>query len=123
MTLLNKVLFTSALALPSLLPAASAGPMLQVYVPFAFMVGTQQFTAGNYRVQQTDNGVVFVQGEGKAAAALTVPSDLKSTAATGLRFSGAEQHQLTSVQVQGESARTLATATDETRRVTLTSSR
>ncbi len=52
-------------------------PDLQVHVPFAFMVGTQQFAAGDYRVQQADSGVLFVQGEGKAVAAITLPADLK----------------------------------------------
>lgn len=122
MKLFNKVLLTSAFALPSFLSASSLGPVLQVHVPFAFMVGTQQFAAGDYRVQQTDSGVLFVQGEGKAVAAITLPADLKPGTSSSLRFSSADQHYLTGVQMQGESSRSLLTP-EEQRKLTLTSSR
>ncbi len=124
MKFVSKVLSLSALALPSFLSAASNGQMLQVHVPFSFMVGAQQFAAGDYRVQQTDNGVLFVQGEGKAVAAITVPADLKAGSSSSLRFTNAEQHSyLTGVQVQGESARALVLPVQDQRKVTLTSAR
>lgn len=124
MKFLNKVVCLSALGVPSLLSAASNGPSLQVHVPFSFMVGAQEFAAGDYRVSQTENGVIYVQGEGKAAATLSTPADLKTGTPSSLRFTNAEQHSyLTGVQVQGESARAIVLGTDDQRRLTLTSSR
>lgn len=124
MKLFNSMLLMSALALPSFVSAASYSQTLQVHVPFSFMVGAQQFAAGDYRVNQADNGVIYVQGEGKAAAAISFPAETKAGALSSLRFTTTQQHEyLTGVQVQGESSRSLVLPTDDQRKVTLTSSR
>ena len=123
MKLINQVLLTSALALPSLVSAASSTQTLQVHVPFSFMVGAQQFAAGDYRIQQTDNGVIFVQGEGKAVAALSNPAEFKPGTTSSLRFTSADQHYLTGVQVQGESSRSIPVPPEDQRKLTLTSTR
>ncbi len=121
MKLFKQVLFASAFALPSLLSAASSGQVLHVHVPFSFMVGAQQFTAGDYRIQENDNGVIYVQGEGKSVAAISSPADLKSGTPSSLHFTNAEQHYLTGVQVQGEASRSIPVPASGQRKLTLTS--
>ena len=118
MKLINQVLLTSALALPSLVSAASSTQTLQVHVPFSIM-----FAAGDYRIQQTDNGVIIVQGEGKAVAALSNPAEFKPGTTSSLRFTSADQHYLTGVQVQGESSRSIPVPSEDQRKLSLTSTR
>lgn len=124
MKLFHKVLFTSALVVPGLVNAASTSRMLQVHVPFAFMVGSQAFGAGDYRVQQTENGVIYVQGQGKAAVAISSPSEGKLANSSTLRFTSSQQHEyLVGVQAEGEPPRAIAMPVIEQQRVLLTSSR
>ncbi len=124
MKLFRKLLSVSALILPGLANAASTSHMLQVHVPFAFMVGSQEFGAGDYRVQQAENGIVYVQGEGKGAAALSAPSEGKLGTASSLRFTSSQQHEyLVGVQTEGEPSRAIAIPASEQRRVLLISGR
>jgi hypothetical protein len=111
MKFLRKLCALGALALPSIVSAASPNQTLHVHVPFAFIVAGQEFAAGDYQVVQADNGVVLVQGNGKAAAAISTPSGLlRPGAPSGLRFSPSGQRQyLVGVQIQGESSRSIPT--------------
>ena len=124
MKLFHKLLVTSALILPGLVNAASTSRMLQVHVPFAFMVGSQAFGAGNYRIQQTESGVIYVQGEGKSAVAISSPSEGKLGSSSTLRFISSQQHEyLVGVQAEGAPSRAIAMPVIEQQRMLLTSSR
>ncbi len=124
MKLFGKLLSISALVIPGLANAASMSRILQVHVPFAFMVGSQQFGAGNYRIQQTENGVIYVQGEGRSALVISSPGEAKLGTASTLRFTSSQQHEyLVGVQTQGEAPRSLPIPVSEQRRVLLTPTR
>ena len=107
MKLFETLLAASALALPSSVSAASTANTLSVHVPFAFVMAGQQFEAGDYQVHQSDNGVICVQGSGKAAMAISVPvSTAQPGAPSSLRFSrDAEQEHLVGVQLEGAEVR------------------
>ena len=110
-----------ALGLPTFLWAASTGQTLLVHVPFAFMLAGQQFAPGEYRVQESDNGIVLVQGNGKAAATLSIPTGAtKPGAAPGLRFVSSEEKEYL-VGIQGEAARTLTIPPQLDRKLILSS--
>jgi hypothetical protein len=89
--------------------AASAGAAetrdtLRVHVPFAFVVAGQEFAPGDYIVNETDSGVVSVQGRGKAAMVLTYPS-VPHYGVAGLRFTkSGEKLYLVGVQSQTTSS-------------------
>ena len=123
MKFFNKLLISSVVAIPSFASASSLGPVMQVHVPFSFTVGAQQFTAGDYRIQENENGVIYVQGQGKAAATLSSPADVKSGPSSSLYFTSAEQHYLTRVQVLGESSRSIPSPAQNQRKLTLSSAR
>ena len=98
----------AVLALSGAAFSASAGERLHVNVPFSFVVAGQEFSAGQYRVDQTDTGVIIVQGEGRAAAVLSVPADFKAGQTTGLKFTSSESRQyLSGLQVEGEVSRAI----------------
>ena len=124
MKLFATLLAASALAVPSSVLAASPANTLSVHVPFAFVMAGQQFDAGDYRVHQSDNGVICVQGEGKAAMAISVPSSTaKPGAPSSLQFSkDDEQEHLVGVQWEGAEIRMISKHSPE-RRLTLTSAR
>ena len=111
------------LALPSLVSASSSSQTLQVHVPFSFMMAGQEFNPGDYRVQQNDNGIVFVRGNGKAAMALSSPCSLgKPGAPSSLQFTGDQQREyLVGVHVEGEPSRAIPVRFEEGRRLTFTS--
>ena len=98
-----------ALAIAGAALPASASESLRVKVPFAFVLAGQEFSAGQYRVSQNDNGLVIVQGEGRAAAVLTVPADdAKRPEPSALRFTTNDSREyLVGVQVEGERGRTI----------------
>jgi hypothetical protein len=110
-------------AVPALLSAASGYDSLYVHVPFQFVAGGQSFSPGDYRVSRADNGVIFIQGNGKAAAAISVPGALaKPGAPAGLKFSkNGEREHLVGVQVEGEATRTIVPRTEEAKKVVLSS--
>jgi len=115
MNTFRRLALLGAIAVPHFLFAASSGQTLRVRIPFPFLVAGHEFAAGDYQVQQADNGVVMIQGNSKAIATLSVPGGLpKSGVPSGLQFSSDGQHQvLVGVQVEGESARNLPMHSEE----------
>lgn len=104
--------------------AVSAGEprdVMRVHVPFAFVVAGQEFAPGDYTVQQSDGGIVWVQGGGKAAIALSYPASHASAGSvSGLRFTKAGQKEyLVGVQYQ-ELTRAIPIPTSEQRKLILT---
>ena len=123
---LFKTIYTfGVLAIPSALSAASPSQSLQVHVPFSFVMAGQEFNPGNYRVQQNDNGIVFVQGNGKAAMALSTPGSFgKPGAPSSLQFtSDQEREYLTGIHVEGEPSRAIPARLEASRKLTFTSTR
>jgi hypothetical protein len=102
------VTIASALMISGAAFSASAGERLRVNVPFSFTVGNTQFAAGDYRIEQSDNGILTVQGAKSSAMVLTTPSDVAKLGTTGLYFTNSNSHAyLTSVRVEGSPARSL----------------
>ena len=125
MKLLRAICALSGLTLPSLALAASSGQALQVHVPFSFVLAGEEFAPGDYRVQQTDDGLIFVQGHGKAAMALSVPCSLgKPGTPSSLEFTSNQQREyLVGVNVKGEPSRAIPVHFDEMHKVTFASAR
>ncbi len=81
---------------------------MHVNVPFAFVVGTEQFAPGAYDVHQTSSGIVTVQGRGKAAAVLSTPLDRNAAEASALRFVNSESRRyLSAISMEGEGTRSV----------------
>ncbi len=102
MKILKALGVMSALALSTLPPAAAAGELF-VRVPFSFHAAGRRFPAGDYRVADNGNGVIYLQGGGKAIITLSIPSDeAKSGAVPALRFTtdGPDEY-LSGVQTDG----------------------
>jgi len=123
MKLFQALLVIGSAAFPALLPAASPYDSLYVHVPFEFVAAGQSFSPGDYRIQRADSGLILIQGNGKAAATISVPGSLaKPGTATGLTFSSDGQREhLVSIQVEGETTRSILSDTENTRKVALTS--
>jgi hypothetical protein len=121
MKLFQTLFVVGCAAMPALLSAASTYDSIYVHVPFAFVAAGQSFSAGDYRVQRSDSGLILIQGNGKAAATISVPGSLaKPGAATSLQFSSdGERQHLVGVQVEGEATRTLVSHPADTRKVVL----
>ena len=97
------------LALASIATAATTSHYLRVSVPFAFMVAGRHFDAGNYEVKESDNGVVLLQGAGKAASVLTIPdrpAGLVDTTALRFTTTGAGQ-ELVGIELEGADSRAI----------------
>lgn len=110
MKMFKTMLMFSALAVTSLVPAFAQNASMRVDVPFAFLVGTQKFAAGEYDVQsEMTNGVVFLQGEGHGVAVVTSPYSVSdSEGKPSLIFVNTEDGpRLIRVQLLGEPARSL----------------
>ena len=124
MKLFQTLFAASVLAVPSAVLAASSTSALSVHVPFAFVMSGQQFEPGDYRVEQSDSGVICVRGSGKAVMAISVPSSMtKPGAPSALQFESMEAHEhLVGVQVEGAELRLIPHDPLE-RKLTLTSSR
>jgi hypothetical protein len=101
--------------------SASAGQRLHVNVPFSFVLAGQEFAPGQYRIDQSDNGLITVQGEGRAAVVLSVPSDSKKTTdISGLSFTSSQDREyLVGVHVEGERARAIPVTAE--RKLSITS--
>jgi hypothetical protein len=125
MKLFRTICTLGGLALPSLALAASSSQALQVHVPFSFMLAGEEFAPGDYRIQEAGNGLIFVQGSGKAVMALSVPCGLgKLGTPSSLQFTSNQQREyLVGVNVEGEPSRAIPVHFDEVRKVTFTSSR
>ena len=109
------------LGLPTFFSAAAAGQTLLVHVPFTFMLAGQQFAPGDYRVEESDNGIVLVRGGGKAAATLSFPSGTaKPGTVPGLKFVSSENKEYL-VGVGGEMERTLTVFPHLDRKLTISS--
>ena len=123
MKLFQALFVVGSAALPALLPAASPYDSIYVHVPFEFVAAGQSFSPGDYRIHRSDSGLILIQGNGKAAATISVPGSVaKPGTATGLTFSSdGERQHLVSVQVEGETTRSILSHTEESRKVVLTS--
>lgn len=123
MKLFQALFVVGSAVLPTLLPAASPYDTLSVHVPFEFVAAGQSFPAGEYRIHRADNGLILIQGNGKAAATITFPgSMLKPGDSTGLRFlNDGKRERLVGVQVEGEALHTLVSPSDGTRKIALSS--
>jgi hypothetical protein len=117
------IALASALGIAGAALPASASQVLRVKVPFSFVLAGQEFSAGQYRVDQSDNGLIIVQGEGRAVAVLSIPSDLaKPSDTSSLRFSKSESRAyLVGVQVEGEGTRAIPRTGYQERKLTVAS--
>lgn len=109
MKLFHALLVAGSVAVPGLVSAASPYNAIYVHVPFEFVAAGQSFSSGDYRIQSNNSGLILIQGNGKAAAAISVPGSIaKPGAPTGLKFSsdGGREH-LVGIQVEGEAMRTI----------------
>jgi hypothetical protein len=115
--------FASALGIVGAALPASASQVLRVKVPFSFTLAGQEFSAGQYRVDRSDNGLIIVQGEGRAVAVLSIPGDLaKPSDRSSLRFSkGETRAYLVGVQVEGEGTRSVPRTGYQERKMTVAS--
>lgn len=93
--------------------SASAAERLRVTVPFSFVLAGLEFQAGQYTVDESNSGVLTVQGEGRGAVVITVPGEVsKSGAASSLRFvTDGHEYHLVGVQMDGDSSRAVSTPT------------
>ena len=116
------IALASALGIAGAALPASASQNLRVNVPFSFMLAGQEFSAGQYRVEQSDNGLIIVQGEGHAAAVLSIPSNLaKRPDTSSLHFATSDSREyLVGVQIEGEGIRAIPGAGSE-RKLTVAS--
>ncbi|MFL6446089.1 MAG: hypothetical protein ACJ746_00035 [Bryobacteraceae bacterium] len=123
MKLFNALFVVGSAALPALLSAASPSDSLYVHVPFDFVAAGQSFSPGDYRIDRGENGVVLIQGNGKAAATMSIPGSMaKPGAATGLKFSSDGQREhLVGVQVEGQATRKILTRTEDSKKLVLSS--
>ena len=112
-----------ALALSNFAGAATATHSLHVNVPFAFVLAGEQFKAGDYQITEAINGVITVQGQGKAAMVLSTPAESSHKSdLSRLRFTNSDSREyLTGVVVEGEQGRAVPVHASEIRKVTLTS--
>jgi hypothetical protein len=117
------IAFAFAFAITGAALPASASQVLRVKVPFPFVLGGQEFSAGQYRVDQSDNGLIIVQGEGRAVAVLSTPGDLaKRPDTSSLHFATSDSREyLVGVQVEGEGVRAIPRIVSQERRLTVAS--
>ena len=92
---------------------ASAAENLRVNVPFSFVMGGLEFQAGQYTLEESNSGVLTLQGEGHGAMAITIPAESgKASATNSLRFvSDGHEYHLVGVQMEGETGRSVGTPT------------
>jgi hypothetical protein len=116
---IKTIALASVLGLGGAALPAPASETLRVKVPFPFILAGQEFSAGQYRVNQLDSGLIIVQGEGRAAAVLSVPSGMAQRPdASSLHFATSDSREyLIGVQVEGEGARAIPRAGFQERRL------
>ncbi len=92
-------------------------------MPFSFVLAGQEFSAGQYKVDQSDSGLIIVQGEGRAVAVLSIPGDLsKPSDSSSLRFAKSESRAyLVGIQVEGEGTRAIPRVAYQERKLTVAS--
>ena len=122
MKMVKKVGALAVLALAGSAGAAEDCHYLRVNVPFSFVVAGQQFASGEYEIRETENGVITVQGQGKAAAVISTPSEMPKPGETSrLSFTSAQRREyLSGVSVEGEVSRAVQVPSAE-RKLTLAS--
>ena len=115
------IAFASVLGILGAELPACASETLRVNVPFPFILAGQEFSAGQYRVNQLDSGLIIVQGEGRAAAVLSIPSDpARRPDTSSLHFTTSDSREyLVGVQVQGEGARVIPRSGFQERKLTV----
>lgn len=113
----------AALAFAGSAGAAEYSHYLKVNVPFSFVVAGQQFAAGQYNIKESENGIITVQGQGKAAAVISTPSEMAKPGETSrLSFTSNESREyLSGVSVEGEVSRAVPTPNVTERKLTLAS--
>jgi hypothetical protein len=123
LTTFKTIALASALAIAGAALPASASQVLRVKVPFSFVLAGQEFSAGQYKVDQSDSGLIIVQGEGRAVAVLSIPSDLtKPSYTSSLHFAKSESRTyLVGVQVEGEGSRAIPRVAYQERKLTVAS--
>ncbi len=118
---IKTIAFASVLGIGGAALSAPASEILRVNVPFPFILAGQEFSAGQYRVDQLDSGLIIVQGEGRAAAVLSIPSGTAQRPDTSsLHFTTSDSREyLVGVQVEGEGARAIPRAGLQERRLAM----
>jgi hypothetical protein len=113
----------AGLALAGSAGAAEYSHYLKVNVPFSFVVAGQQFAAGQYDIKETENGIITVQGQGKAAAVISTPSQIAKPGETSrLSFTSDESREyLSGVSVEGEVSRAVPVPNTTERKLTFAS--
>jgi hypothetical protein len=103
--------------------SASAAEHLRVNVPFSFVLAGLEFQPGKYTVEESNNGILTVMGEGRGAAVLTIPADLtKTSAPSSLRFvTDGHEYHLVGVQMDSETSRAVESETYREHRLSITS--
>ena len=100
--------------------AAETAHSMNVSVPFPFVVAGQSFDPGDYRVSESDSGVVTVQGNGKAAVVISLPEGEARGEAPSVRFtSNASREYLSGVIVDGAGIRSVPVHAFEERKLTV----
>jgi hypothetical protein len=98
------------LALASIAPVAAQSSEMRITVPFAFLVGTQKLSAGEYYVQRAEeSGLVLIHsrtGEAATVLALVTGNYNSVNEQPGLVFerNGQGDAVLTKVQLTGQQA-------------------
>lgn len=104
----------------TLVSAASAEDTMRVNVPFTFVAAGKVFPAGQYTVQQTDSGLILIQGQRVAAAALGFPNaPAKAGSASALHFKATDGQEYLITVDSDSGSRTLPLHVLETRTLTL----
>ena len=108
----------SAAALISI-PGMASAETVHVKVPFSFVFAGQEFASGDYNIQQSDSGLLLVQGAGRGAAVLSVPEGYtKPGVSAGVRFQKADDREyLVGVEVEGETIRSIPMAAPQERKL------
>jgi hypothetical protein len=90
--------------------AASAAESLRMNVPFSFVLAGLEFQPGQYILEENNNGILTVQGEGRGALVTTIPAELsRSNGATSVRFvTDGHEHHLVGLQIEGETSRAVS---------------
>lgn len=100
--------------------AASSADSIHVNVPFSFVVSGKVFPAGQYSVQQTDSGVIFVQGNKTSAIAISYPtSPAKYDSVPALRFTASNGREYLAAVDGYSSSRAVHVPAAETRTLSL----
>jgi hypothetical protein len=94
MKLFKKLMAIGVFTLPACLMATEPVHYLRAHIPFSFIIAGHTFAPGDYIIQESDTGVVTVEGRGAAVFAISAPSRLVNTAGNPeLIFANKQQHK------------------------------